>query len=63
MDTILKRDINGECEGECRDRVKEGEKERQCFIGISGLPSIESFPEVEAATSRNEPPGTWGGHV
>ena len=32
MKTIPRRDITGKCEGECRDRVKEGEKERQAQI-------------------------------
>ena len=27
-----KRDITGKCEGVCRDRVKEGEKERQITL-------------------------------
>jgi hypothetical protein len=27
-----KRDLTGECEGECRDRVAEGEKERQTAL-------------------------------
>ena len=29
MTDILKRDITGECEGECRDLVRDGEEERQ----------------------------------
>jgi hypothetical protein len=27
-----KRDLTGECEGECRDRAAEGEKERQTAL-------------------------------
>jgi len=26
------RDITGNCEGECRDRLKEGEKDRQVSL-------------------------------
>jgi len=35
MTNMLRRDITGDCEGECRDRVKEGEEERQDDINAS----------------------------
>ena len=34
MGDMPKRDITGNCEGECRDRVKEGEKERHVAFKI-----------------------------
>ena len=63
MTDMLKRDITGECEGECRDLVTEGQEERQDEINASGLESPESYPDAKWAKSRNEPPGALGGHV
>ena len=63
MDDILQRDITGECQGECRDRVREGEIDRQLAINFSAVEEIESFPEASWAHNRNEAPGMWGGHV
>ena len=63
MADIPKRDITGKCEGECRDRVKEGERERQDGINASDLETPESYPNARWAKSRNEQPGVWGGHV
>ena len=60
---ILLRDITGECEGECRDRVREGEFERQHEIDAAPFEEIKSYPNVTWAQTRNEPPGVWGGHV
>ena len=37
MTDMLKRDITGECEGECRDLAREGEEKRQDEINASGL--------------------------
>ena len=63
MADIPKRDITGECdEGDCKDRVFEGEKERQKKIAKSGVKETESFPNAPGASSRNEPPGFLGGH-
>ena len=59
----LKRDITGECEGECKDRVREGEEERQETIAKSSVESPDSFPKAPWAKHRNEPPGFLGGHV
>jgi hypothetical protein len=63
MNDILKRDASGECEGECRDRVREGEEERQIDISASDVESPESYPDAKWARSRNEQPGVFGGHV
>jgi hypothetical protein len=64
MANIPNRDITGKCdEGECRDRVREGEEERQTDINASGVETPEEYPHVKAANSRDEQPGVWGGHV
>ena len=63
MTDMPKRDITGDCEGECRDRVREGEDERQKDIAKSKLKSADSFPNAPGASSRNDPPGWLGGHV
>jgi len=63
MTDILKRDITGECEGECRDRVREGEVERQDEIRVSNVEVPESYPDAHWAKSRTEQPGVFGGHV
>gem|GEM_PF-193561 len=56
------RDITGVCEGECRDRAREGEEERQAAINREHIESGES-PHVTDAEKRTEQPGVWGGHV
>ncbi len=63
MNNILERDISGRCEGECRDRVREGEEERQTKISADAFQSPDFYPTVPNAKSRNEPPGVFGGHV
>lgn len=63
MNDILKRDIIGGCEGECRNLVREGEENRQNEIEASGFEAPESFPDATWAASRNEQPGVYGGHV
>ncbi len=56
------RDITGKCEGECRDRVKEGEDERQ--EGINTEPySSPSSDSPSWTKSRKEQPAVWGGRV
>jgi hypothetical protein len=57
MTNMLRRDITGDCEGECRDRVREGEEERQDDINASNLENPESYPDASWARSRNEQPG------
>ena len=63
MSNILERDRTGRCEGECVDRVREGEAERQAGIREARVPTPEAYPDVPWAHSRNEPPGAFGGHV
>ncbi len=63
MEDILKRDTTGNCVGECRDRVKEGEEERQRDIDASSFKSPDEFPSAPGARSRSEQPGVYGGHV
>ena len=63
MSNIPSRDINGRCEGECRDLVREGEVRRQSEIGSVAYSIEGSSPSVSRAWSRNEAPGFLGGHV
>ena len=63
MTDILKRDITGECEGECRNRIREGEVERQDEIRVSNVEAPGSYPDAYWSKSRTEPPGVFGGHV
>ena len=64
MKKMPTRDTNGRCSGECRDRVSEGEHERQASIEHSGkrydAPSERS---PSWTTRRNDPPGSMGGRV
>ncbi len=63
MKNMPSRDITGECVGECRNTVQEGEKRRQAEIEVSGVPYPESTRSVSYAFSRNEAPGSFGGRV
>ena len=64
MADIPKRDITGECEGECEDRVSKFEKEQQAKIDAEGMKgSTEETPSVEHAKKRDNAPGDLGGHV
>ena len=63
MQDILKRDITGECVGECKDTVNEGYRNRQAEINADGGDWPDTFPGVASANSRNAPPGFLGGHV
>jgi hypothetical protein len=58
-----KRDVTGDCEGECRDRVKEGEKDRQVALEKEKVKAPEDYPKAPGAGKRNNPPGDMGGHV
>ncbi len=62
MKKMPKRDTTGDCIGECRDRVREGEEERQ--KEIASKPYDRPNPNSPAWTKRrNEPPGAMGGRV
>lgn len=61
--TIPSRDITGNCEGECRDRVLEGEELRQAEINAANVDYDEPSRTVPWASSRNAPPGAMGGRV
>jgi hypothetical protein len=62
MAEVLERDVSGKCDG-CKDRVKEGEEERQEKLKKSNVESPGEYPEAPGAKSRNEPPGSMGGKV
>lgn len=63
MTEMPKRDTEGKCEDECRDRVKEGEEERQAKMKHEEVEENEDYPNAPDAKKRNTPPGTLGGHV
>jgi hypothetical protein len=63
MKDILKRDITGECVGECKNTVRAAEEKRQREIDAMEVESVDAFPNVAEAFSRNAPPGYLGGHV
>ena len=64
MKEMPSRDTTGKCEGECRDRVFEGEKERQKTIEKDTIKySGPSSNSPSWTSKRNEPPGAWGGRV
>jgi len=63
MEDILRRDITGDCIGECRDTVSQGYRERQREMDAAGGEWPDSFPSVSSARPRNAPPGFLGGHV
>ena len=60
--SMPKRDITGECEGECRDRVREGEEKRQ--RDIQSITHSSPNPNSPSWTKdRKEQPAVWGGRV
>ena len=62
---IPTRDITGKCEGECRDRVTEGEKERQVGLEKEGVKSPKNYPGVKGAEkleNPDNPPAGMGRH-
>ena len=64
MKKMPSRDTNGRCKGECRDRVAEGEKDRQTSINLSGKKYDSPADQSPTWTSsRNDPPGAMGGRV
>jgi len=64
MNRIPSRDITGKCKGECRNRVFEGEQERQAQINAVNFeystPAAASPPWT---FKRNDPPGWLGGRI
>lgn len=61
-DQMPTRDTTGKCQGECRDRVREGEEERQESIASQAY--NEPSPNSPSWTrSRKEQPGVLGGRV
>jgi hypothetical protein len=64
MKKMPSRDTTGKCRGECRDRVFEGEHERQMAINRSDKRYDEPAEQSPSWTSkRNDPPGALGGRV
>jgi hypothetical protein len=64
MKKMPSRDTTGKCEGECRNRVFEGEKERQKTIDKETINYSGPAARSPSWTSkRNEPPGALGGRV
>jgi hypothetical protein len=62
MKTMPTRDISGKCRGECRDRVREGEEERQNYL--KSKPYNTPSPNSPSWTKhRNIQPGVLGGRV
>jgi hypothetical protein len=63
-ENILERDATGKCsEGECRDRVLEGQRERQEEIKSEPVSTGDGTQSAPGANKRNAPPGYLGGHV
>lgn len=64
MSNMPERDITGNCQGECRDLVREGEEERQSHINASSKSYDTPSERSPSWTSRrNDPPGAMGGRV
>ena len=59
----LNRGTKGFGEGECRNIVREGEKQRQQTINREQIEVADYYPTVEEARSRTRQPGVFGGHV
>lgn len=63
MNNIPRRDIDGHCEGECRNRVFESEQNQQKRINESQLDYSTPVSSPSWASDRNSSPGFLGGHV
>jgi hypothetical protein len=62
MKKMPTRDTSGKCRGECRDRVREGEEQRQ--KSIASQPYSEPSPKSPSWTrKRSDQPGVWGGRI
>lgn len=58
------RDTSGKCRGECRDRVFEGETERQKAINKKSMSySSPSEKSPSWSADRDDPPGSMGGRI
>jgi hypothetical protein len=64
MKRMPSRDTTGKCQGECRDRVFEGERERQAAINRSGKDYDTPAERSPSWTyKRDDPPGSMGGRI
>ena len=65
MKKMPSRDTSGKCRGECRDRVFEGENERQRTINKNKSVSYSTPADQSPSwtSDRNDPPGSMGGRV
>lgn len=63
MSSIPSRDINGKCDGECRNLVREAEEDRQICMASVAYSIEDSTPSMSWASSRDAAPGFFGGHV
>lgn len=65
MEKMPLRDITGKCnEGECRNRVHEGDEERQHEISTMDMEYSTPAENSPSWTfKRNDPPGWLGGRV
>jgi hypothetical protein len=64
MKKMPSRDTTGKCKGECRDRVFEGEEERQTAIKRSNKAYDEPAENSPSwSSNRDDPPGSMGGRV
>ncbi len=64
MKKMPSRDTSGHCRGECRDRVFEGEVERQQAMNKKKVSySSPSEKSPSWTSNRNDPPGSYGGRV
>lgn len=64
MSKMPSRDITGKCEGDCRDRVFEGEQDRQKKINQEMKKySSPASKSPKGVYKRSAPPGALGGRV
>lgn len=64
MKQMPSRDTSGKCRGECRNRVYEGEQDRQGQINAHRMSySTPAQDSPSWSHKRNDPPGSLGGRV
>jgi hypothetical protein len=64
MTDMPKRDVTGDCEGECKDQVSELQKEQQEKLDAEGMEhSTAETPTMVHAKKRDNAPGDLGGYV